>query len=408
MMEVFNLHISEENRNFLLTEEPKIAIVAPTLDTVPSRFGNAIYDLIESIAKHSKYPILIISRYFADLPASEVANQIVYLQYERDLNYFEKNVGYRGRKYIWGVDRLFDIYYLKKVLKFLSSTSVQIVMTEDNTSFFPAISSKWKKRFKFLHHQHAGSLFSMSRFFGKIYLSKIENVIFVSRATMVEAKNKHSLFSSKFLTIYNGIELENFPMPKYRDMDESVLRLLYVGRIVPGKGVVELLRAVAGLGVGQIMLKVVGSLNKNIDHGSLTFSKEIADVALSNRYVIKLVGHVSQKYIHELYAWADFVVVPSVSKEGLPKVVFESLVMGRPIIASNRGGVREVVEHLKNGVLINDPVDPENIKKAIEVAYNNRSAIQEYTFRKILEYRNMFSSRQMANKFDALFEAYLP
>lgn len=401
--------LTEENEQFLRDKQPKIAIIAPTLDTVPSRYGNAIYDLVEDIVKNSQYPILIISRYFADCPASSISNQIIYFDFERDITIFEKIIGYRGRKYIWGISRTYDIHYLRKVLVFLKETSVKIIMLEDNASFFPAITNEWTKRFSFIHHQHINALLGLTRKFGKKYLRHVKEVVFVSQTNLNEAKEKHNSIEPTFRYIYNGINLANYPLSsKQEEIDKNATKFLFVGRIVPGKGVKELCQAALSLQKkNHIRVKIVGNLRSNIGGNSVVYIEEIKQLAEQSDDCIELVGQVLQNDLHRYYQWADFVVVPSVAKEGLPKVIFEALVMGKPIISSKRGGVEEFIQHGLNGILIDDPVKDASIAEALRNGIANKKNLNIFSRQAMNTYRQSLSSTQMASNFDQVFHKYL-
>jgi glycosyltransferase involved in cell wall biosynthesis len=91
----------------------------------------------------------------------------------------------------------------------------------------------------------------------------------------------------------------------------------------------------------------------------------------------------------------------------LPKVITEALVMGKPVIASDRGGITELVTDGKNGVIIEEPVSPETIAKAIAKAVKNRESLTKNAEENIDLNRERFSSEAMAKQFDALFSRFI-
>jgi len=58
--------------------------------------------------------------------------------------------------------------------------------------------------------------------------------------------------------------------------------------------------------------------------------------------------------------------------EGLPKVVTEALAMGVPVIASDRGGIWELLKEKKSGWLIADPVNAKSIAAAVKEAVSTK------------------------------------
>ena len=64
------------------------------------------------------------------------------------------------------------------------------------------------------------------------------------------------------------------------------------------------------------------------------------------------------------YNAADYFVLPSVSGEGLPLVLFEAMACGLPVVATAVGGTPEIIEHMKNGVLV-PPRNPKAMTEAL-------------------------------------------
>jgi glycosyltransferase involved in cell wall biosynthesis len=79
---------------------------------------------------------------------------------------------------------------------------------------------------------------------------------------------------------------------------------------------------------------------------------------------IKLTGFVPDDLLPVYYDAADYFVLPSASGEGLPLVLFEAMACGLPVIATTVGGTPEIINHMKNGVLV-PPRNPEAIAEAL-------------------------------------------
>jgi glycosyltransferase involved in cell wall biosynthesis len=117
--------------------------------------------------------------------------------------------------------------------------------------------------------------------------------------------------------------------------------ILFFGRIHPQKGIADLIEAVSEL--PDINLKIVGS---GPDQEKLKCL--IKEKGWSN---IEMVGPKYGNDLKEIIGNSAFVVVPSVWHENSPFSVIESFAMGKPVIASNLGGLPELVEDGKTGVL---------------------------------------------------------
>lgn len=116
---------------------------------------------------------------------------------------------------------------------------------------------------------------------------------------------------------------------------EGPPRVLFVGQISRAKGIDLLLQAFGVLGVEGATLELVGPRAEDLE-----LDKEIDRFGLNGR--VTVTGELAQADLPERYAASHLVVLPS-RAEGLPCVLVEALLVGRPVIAADVGGVRELV-----------------------------------------------------------------
>jgi len=154
----------------------------------------------------------------------------------------------------------------------------------------------------------------------------------------------------KIRVVPNGIRFQEFDeadgssafLDKYRLERESFL--LYVGRLKSLKGAQYLIRAFQNVKREDKKLKLVIA-------GRGEFESYLKKIALGKSDII-FTGHVESIAIKKsLYQNSLALVVPS-RYETFPMVVLEAMACGRPIIASNVGGIPLLVEHGKNGFLV--------------------------------------------------------
>ena len=137
----------------------------------------------------------------------------------------------------------------------------------------------------------------------------------------------------------------------------------------------------------EFVVGAIGEATKNKGHKYLIeASKNFPDIKLN---IISNIPNAS-KYLKNF----DIFVLPSL-KEGLPYVLLEAGLAGLPAIASNVGGIPEIIENEKEGLLV-PPANPEElavaIKKLIEdktlcenLAKNLREKIKkEFSLEKML------------------------
>jgi glycosyltransferase involved in cell wall biosynthesis len=94
--------------------------------------------------------------------------------------------------------------------------------------------------------------------------------------------------------------------------------------------------------------------------------REVMQAGLASK--IRLTGF--REDVPALLAAMDVVVVPSL-KEGVPQVVLQALAMRKPVVASAVGGVPEVVQHQRTGVLV-PPGDPQALAAAVVQVLRHR------------------------------------
>jgi len=139
-----------------------------------------------------------------------------------------------------------------------------------------------------------------------------------------------------------------------RQEPEHGLRLLYVGRLSPEKGVDTLLRALPPVleSVSGASLDVVGGGSDERALRALS-----ADLGLAEH--VRFIGAVAPAELEDYYRTASAVVMPSRWMENAPLVAYEAMSYGVPVIASARGGLLELIESGRNGLLFlpDDHVD---------------------------------------------------
>jgi glycosyltransferase involved in cell wall biosynthesis len=154
---------------------------------------------------------------------------------------------------------------------------------------------------------------------------------------------------------YNGVEQERFSSAliekdrlEFRrswGVNENTTVLLYAGAIGEEKGVIHLANVFANLAEIRDDLRLViagGSLWKVPQKEYEASVRRILDTAEKKGYA-RFLGMVQRNQMPSVYAASDIVVVPSCWQEPFPLVTLEALSAGKPIIASNVGGIPETV-----------------------------------------------------------------
>jgi glycosyltransferase involved in cell wall biosynthesis len=172
--------------------------------------------------------------------------------------------------------------------------------------------------------------------------------------------------ASKVRTVRNGCDPRVFHLADRRaaraqlGVDDRAELALFVGRLDPAKGIMELLEAVASLASRRpnLSLAYVGD-----GPGGAHLRSKAKHLALDSRIIFG--GACTSEKIAEWLAAANVLVLPSYN-EGYPNVVIEALSCGRPVIATNVGGIPELVNE-ESGILV-APRDSHALASAIESA----------------------------------------
>ena len=159
-----------------------------------------------------------------------------------------------------------------------------------------------------------------------------------------------SLYSGKTITIHNFIEKK--PIPEKVDNEKPYVA--FASRLSLEKGV-DILAKAAKL-LPEIPFKIAGNGPD--------------DECLKNIPNVDMKGFLSGDELISLIANAKVMILPSVWYENCPLNILETHAFGVPVITMNSGGMAELVEDGKTGLLINEPT-PEATAEAIKKCFED-------------------------------------
>ncbi|MBX5326292.1 MAG: glycosyltransferase family 4 protein [Candidatus Bathyarchaeia archaeon] len=208
----------------------------------------------------------------------------------------------------------------------------------------------------------------------------------------------------KVWIIPNAVDAAKFQV----DVDKGAVRqrygvgwgeklILYVGRLVPQKGVEYLIQAVP-----KISAKYPGAKFVIVGEGWLRGHLEWLANQTGQRWRINFTGFIPDSELVVLMRSADVLVVPSVY-EPFGIVALEGMAAGVPVVASQVGGLAEVVEHDRTGVYVYMR-NPDSIAWGVDRVLSN-SGHAEWLVRNGLEaVRKVYSWEAVAKKTTELYE----
>ena len=153
---------------------------------------------------------------------------------------------------------------------------------------------------------------------------------------------------SKITVLRNGVDLDLF-YPEDRTQARNSLALkgfviASVGNLIPLKGHDLVIRALADLPDAQLVIAGKGpDLNE--------LQGLAADLGVAER--VRFLGAVPQTMLRTLYSAADCLALASM-REGWPNVLLEAMACGTPVVASNVGGIPEIIGKAEAGRIFSD------------------------------------------------------
>ena len=207
----------------------------------------------------------------------------------------------------------------------------------------------------------------------------------LSLVLISESEKRKPLFKFKnSWIIYNGIDISKFkfnPKPKEH--------FIWIARISPIKGTGE---AIEIAKKAKVKLLLAGQIQP---HHRKYFETKIKPELNSQ---IQYVGELSQKELSDFYGSAKACLYPIDWEEPFGLIMAESMACGTPVIAFDRGSVKEVIENGKTGFVV------KNIKEAIE-AIKKIGQIERSACRKRVE--DLFSYQQMVSGYEKVYQEIL-
>jgi glycosyltransferase involved in cell wall biosynthesis len=156
-----------------------------------------------------------------------------------------------------------------------------------------------------------------------------------------------------------GMDTSGFQEAKRPRSGSGELRIGYLGTIHRQKGLHVLLEAFKELlRSNGATLRVCGSLEYYPDYAHEVYGLAARDPR------INFAGTFPNEQMAAELGKIDVLVVPSTWYENTPLVIYSALVAGIPVVASNLGGMAEIVRHGKNGLLF-EPGDPQDLARQL-------------------------------------------
>ena len=223
----------------------------------------------------------------------------------------------------------------------------------------------------------------------------IDGLVFVSR-DIAESAGRFAPRVPKRV-IYNGLAPPFDGHPPADVVRDGAFNIGIVARLAKVKGHAHLLKAVARLThLENLRLHVFGTGPLDTHYRRLCEEQGLTE---------RVRFHGFKPAIHRHMAALDVLIIPS-EHEGLPYVLLEAMYLKVPVIASRVGGLREVLEDGKCGVLV-APRDPVALADAIEQTYLDPELRTQLAARAHARLRRDFLASVMVRQYALMFRTVM-
>lgn len=350
----------------------KVCVIMGGVMPVPAVCGGAIETLVTSIAKKYSvkdgFQLTICSVYHpkAVQEAEKYPQVRFYWTHTRNIKYMFLHGIFLGIRLATGkCIRPLQRHY-NEIAKLFREEKFDLIIAEGGDTQAIVDIAEGYRRDQFANHihihylppenivNHYGHVIGVSEFVTKEYLKVCKQPV-------------------KSHILKNAIDVEKFSQTVLEEqkrrienklgLSEKDFVILYVGRIMEIKGVLELMQAVIDLKEEQVKLVIMGGANA----GKKAFSpyeRKVKKLAKQHRDQIIFTGYVDNAEVSQYASVADVQCVPTLVEEAAPLVVLEALAERLPLIVTKSGGVAEyidentalvieqdhIVENLKNGI----------------------------------------------------------
>jgi glycosyltransferase involved in cell wall biosynthesis len=285
---------------------------------------------------------------------------------------------------------LYYLTYALQVARDLKKKKYDVVHIINFSQFVPIIRA-FNPRIKIVLNMRCEWLTQLDYSMIERRLRDVDLIVGVSHYITEKICNRFPQFSKRCKTVYNGVDVTTFVNEKCHgaSMENDIKQLLFVGRVSPEKGLHVLIDAfhevvscyphtqleIVGptrvplnhewfwsLGLSDKVLQFASSFSHNPECDYYSFlQRQLLSLNIANN--VTFTGFLPNQQIIEHYQHADVLINPSFS-ESFGRSLVEAMSCQVPVIAARTGGMEEIVEDGKTGILV-EPDDAQALAQAI-------------------------------------------
>lgn len=223
----------------------------------------------------------------------------------------------------------------------------------------------------------------------KRYKNLVNSIKYFNFLTPISNDTKERLikigFSKKNIQIIPNI-FEGQIKKNVSFITKKEIKILYLGSYIEGKGVLILLDALRHLNIPY----------KADFYGKGILKDYLINIKKIEKLPINIYNFVNPKEVLKIISNADVLIVPSIFFEAFGRVVLEGMSQGKVVIASEIGGLKEIIKDNYNGLLIK-PSNSLELTKAIERIYSDKKLYFKLAFNALKSIKNYSGNKISRN-----------
>ncbi len=207
-------------------------------------------------------------------------------------------------------------------------------------------------------------------------------------------------FSAKEFMPINKLMARNFIGV---NKDEYII--LQLGRMVPRKGVDNVIKALPLIKLDNIRLLIVGG-DSDVAFMEDPEIKRLQKIAVELNVHLKVtfVGRKDRQFLKYYYSAADiFITTPWYEPFGITPL--EAMACGTPVIGANVGGIKDTIEDGKTGFLV-PPNNPVALAQKIELLLTNQGLLKQMQVQCVKRVNALFTWNRVAKMMHNLYEEF--
>jgi glycosyltransferase involved in cell wall biosynthesis len=389
------------------------ATVLPEGSYHPNPRQGAIQTGVEEATKRfKKYSPYIFSSYMKEKPAEELIDGV--RQYRIKTDTLDK--------------LLFPFYALKspyycyayKTAQKIKELGIKIVHVRNRPLYMPFLRSVLGNNVKLVLHEHNQNIAdTLSQAEANEVLASVDAYVAVSRFTYnFEIAERYPRYKDKSYVILNGVNLDKFrPFWEQEEKAQTLRKkygiegskvVLFSGALRERKGIHFLIDAFKLVAAKHpdARLVIAGGDKDNLEAKD-KYAMQLKESAASLGNKVIFTGFIPQTEASDIYLLGDIFCGPSLWDEAFGLVFAEASATGLAVIGSKRGGIPEIIQDGKTGLLINKPEDPDEIAQKIIALMESPSDSRRFgeAARRYMEEK--FSWERVANEIESLYDRLL-